>query len=157
MPTKEAQRNAHREYTQLLRLSERVMLQQALQTLSPRDRRVVYLSFYVGLTQAEIAVRRARLDLERTRIRAPFPGRVASLGGTVAKTHLLQGRPSDVMVDVARTIGALAGEARTLNRIRIRQPTLEVHVRNRSEETSPLSRLGPDDQRETMQLRRHRL
>lgn len=32
-----------------------------------------------GVDQAEIAVRRARLDLERTRVRAPFPGRVASL------------------------------------------------------------------------------
>ena len=32
-----------------------------------------------GLTEAEIAVREARLDLERTRIRAPFPGRVASV------------------------------------------------------------------------------
>ncbi len=27
-----------------------------------------------GLPEAEIAVRAARLDLERTRIRAPFPG-----------------------------------------------------------------------------------
>ena len=34
---------------------ERVILHEALQTLSPRDRRVVYLTFYVGLTQAEIA------------------------------------------------------------------------------------------------------
>ncbi len=34
---------------------ERVLLQQALQTLTPRDRRVVYLSFFLGLTQAEIA------------------------------------------------------------------------------------------------------
>lgn len=32
-----------------------------------------------GVNQAEIAVKRARLDLERTRVRAPFPGRVASL------------------------------------------------------------------------------
>lgn len=32
-----------------------------------------------GLGEAEIAVRRARLDLERTRVRSPFPGRVASL------------------------------------------------------------------------------
>ena len=32
-----------------------------------------------GVDQAEIAVKRARLDLERTRVRAPFPGRVASL------------------------------------------------------------------------------
>lgn len=32
-----------------------------------------------GVDQAEIAVKRARLELERTRVRAPFPGRVASL------------------------------------------------------------------------------
>lgn len=32
-----------------------------------------------GLSEAEIAVRKARLDLERTRVRAPFPGRIASL------------------------------------------------------------------------------
>jgi RNA polymerase sigma-B factor len=34
---------------------ERVLLHNALQTLSPRDRRVVYLSYFLGLTQAEIA------------------------------------------------------------------------------------------------------
>jgi RNA polymerase sigma-B factor len=34
---------------------DRVELQRALQTLSERDRRVVYLSFYAGLTQSEIA------------------------------------------------------------------------------------------------------
>lgn len=32
--------------------------------------------------------------------------RVTALSGTVAKTHLLQGRPSDTMVDLARTLGA---------------------------------------------------
>lgn len=32
-----------------------------------------------GLDRAEIRVRRARLDLERTRVRAPFAGRVASI------------------------------------------------------------------------------
>ena len=32
--------------------------------------------------------------------------RVATLGGTVAATHLLQGRPADTMVDLARTIDA---------------------------------------------------
>ncbi len=32
-----------------------------------------------GLAEAEIAVREARLDLARTRIQAPFPGRVASI------------------------------------------------------------------------------
>ena len=34
---------------------ERLVVQQALQTLSERDRKVVYLSFYAGLTQSEIA------------------------------------------------------------------------------------------------------
>ncbi len=34
---------------------DRVEVQRALQTLSERDRRVVYLSFYAGLTQSEIA------------------------------------------------------------------------------------------------------
>jgi membrane fusion protein, multidrug efflux system len=32
-----------------------------------------------GLDEAELALRRARLDLERTRVRAPFAGRIASL------------------------------------------------------------------------------
>jgi nucleotide-binding universal stress UspA family protein len=32
--------------------------------------------------------------------------RVTKLGAAVAETHLLQGRPSDTMVDLARTIGA---------------------------------------------------
>ena len=34
---------------------ERLVVQQALQSLSERDRKVVYLSFYAGLTQSEIA------------------------------------------------------------------------------------------------------
>jgi RNA polymerase sigma-B factor len=33
----------------------RVMLQEALSTLPERERRVVYLRFYLGLTQSEIA------------------------------------------------------------------------------------------------------
>ncbi len=32
-----------------------------------------------GLDQAEVALRKARLELARTRVRAPFPGRVASI------------------------------------------------------------------------------
>lgn len=43
------------EHEELDAAPERVILHQALQTLSPRDRRVVYLTYYVGLTQAEIA------------------------------------------------------------------------------------------------------
>ena len=33
----------------------RVMLQEALNTLPERERRVIYLRFYLGLTQSEIA------------------------------------------------------------------------------------------------------
>lgn len=43
------------QHQQLDDSPDRVVLEQALQTLSPRDRRVVYLTYYVGLTQAEIA------------------------------------------------------------------------------------------------------
>jgi RNA polymerase sigma-B factor len=35
--------------------SVRVMLQEALSTLPERERRVIYLRFYLGLTQSEIA------------------------------------------------------------------------------------------------------
>ncbi|MDX1673253.1 MAG: efflux RND transporter periplasmic adaptor subunit [Longimicrobiales bacterium] len=52
-----------------------------------------------GLTEAEIAVREARLDLERTRVRAPFPGRVASL--TVVPGQLVsQGAELMTVVDL---------------------------------------------------------
>lgn len=47
-----------------------------------------------GLDEAELAVRRARLDLERTRVRTPFAGRIASL-------HVVEGqlvRPGDELM-----------------------------------------------------------
>lgn len=43
------------DHAELEATSERVALQESLATLSRRDRRVVYLRFYLGLTQAEIA------------------------------------------------------------------------------------------------------
>jgi len=43
------------DHAELEATSERVALQESLATLSQRDRRVVYLRFYLGLTQAEIA------------------------------------------------------------------------------------------------------
>lgn len=43
------------EHAELDSTSERVAVQSSLATLSQRDRRVVYLRFYLGLTQAEIA------------------------------------------------------------------------------------------------------
>ena len=67
-----------------------------------------------GLTEAEIAVREARLNLERTRIRAPFPGRVASIdvvpGQRVAQgTELLKVVDLDpIKVEVQVLEGELA-------------------------------------------------
>lgn len=43
------------DHAELDATSERVAVQESLATLSHRDRRVVYLRFYLGLTQAEIA------------------------------------------------------------------------------------------------------
>jgi membrane fusion protein, multidrug efflux system len=47
-----------------------------------------------GLDEVELAVRKAQLDLERTRVRTPFPGRIASL-------HVVEGqlvRPGDELM-----------------------------------------------------------
>lgn len=49
-----------------------------------------------GLDEAELALRRAQLDLERTRVRAPFAGRVASL--SVVEGQLV--RPGDELMTV---------------------------------------------------------
>lgn len=53
-----------------------------------------------GLTEAEIAVREARLDLERTRVRAPFPGRVASVN-VVPGQRVTQGEELMTVVDLS--------------------------------------------------------
>jgi HlyD family secretion protein len=71
------------------------------------DRQAVQAATY-GLTQAEQRVERARLNLERTRITAPFSGRVANLevevGQRVAAgevvTHVLSDRRMKVTVNV---------------------------------------------------------
>lgn len=52
-----------------------------------------------GLPAAEIGVREAELDLERTRIRAPFPGRVASVD-VVEGQLAAQGTEVMTLVDV---------------------------------------------------------
>jgi len=52
-----------------------------------------------GLDQAEVALRRARLELERTRVRAPFPGRVASIE-VVEGQRVSQGEPLMTVVDL---------------------------------------------------------
>ena len=53
-----------------------------------------------GLTEAEIAVREARLDLQRTRVRAPFPGRVASVN-VVPGQLVSQGAELMTIVDIS--------------------------------------------------------
>ncbi len=51
-----------------------------------------------GLERAEIGLRKAQLDLERTRIRAPFAGRVASIGVLPGQ---LVGQGAELMTVVA--------------------------------------------------------
>ena len=43
------------DHAELVESAERVVVQEALSVLPERDRRVVYLRFYLGMTQAEIA------------------------------------------------------------------------------------------------------
>lgn len=52
-----------------------------------------------GLDRAEIQVKKARLDLERTKVRAPFPGRVASIE-VVPGQHVGQGTELLQVVDL---------------------------------------------------------
>ena len=52
-----------------------------------------------GLDRAEIQLKKARLDLERTRVRAPFEGRIASLG-VVPGQLVGQGAELMTVVDV---------------------------------------------------------
>jgi RND family efflux transporter MFP subunit len=52
-----------------------------------------------GLSQAEVAVRQAELDLERTRVRSPFGGRVANLR-VVPGQYVSQGAELMTIVDI---------------------------------------------------------
>ncbi len=80
---------------------------EAAQVRAGLRREAVQAATY-GLTQAEQRVERARLELERTRIRAPFAGRVANLEVEVGQRvtpgqevlTLLDDRPMKVTVDV---------------------------------------------------------
>ena len=80
---------------------------EAAQVRAGLRREAVQAATY-GLTQAEQRVERARLELERTRIRAPFAGRVANLEVEVGQRAtpgqeiltLLDDEPMKVTVDV---------------------------------------------------------
>lgn len=98
---------------------------EAAQVRAGLQREAVQAATY-GLTQAEQRVERARLELERTRIRAPFAGRVANLEVEVGQRvtpgrevlTLLDDRSMKVTVDVLEE-----------DLVRIREgATAQVHV-----------------------------
>ncbi len=54
-----------------------------------------------GLTQAEIAVKKAQMDLERTKIRAAFPGIITDIQVS-PQEHITAGRDLFVLVNISR-------------------------------------------------------
>jgi len=114
------QGNATREEVQSLRNEL-----QLAQMRAGLDRSAVQAATY-GLTQAEQRVERARLNLERTRVTAPFAGRIANLeteeGQRVASgenvAHVLDDRRMKVTVNVLEE-----------DLVRIREgATAQVHI-----------------------------
>lgn len=114
------QGNATREEVQTLR-SELELAQMR----AGLDRSAVQAATY-GLTQAEQRVEQARLNLERTRVTAPFAGRVANLETEVgqrvaageAVAHVLDDRRMKVTVNVLEE-----------DLVRIREgATAQVHI-----------------------------
>jgi RNA polymerase sigma-B factor len=67
---------------------ERVLLHKALQTLTPRDRRVVYLSYFVGLTQAEIA---AQIGVSQVHVSRILRACLAKLGDQLEGVDITEG------------------------------------------------------------------
>ena len=64
---------------------ERLVVQQALQALPERDRKVVYLSFYAGLTQAEIA---EEVGVSQVHVSRILRAGLAKLGAELGSEHL---------------------------------------------------------------------
>jgi RND family efflux transporter MFP subunit len=54
-----------------------------------------------GLTQAEISVKKAQLDLEKTKIRAPFPGIITDIKASPGE-HISAGRELFTLVNISR-------------------------------------------------------
>jgi HlyD family secretion protein len=67
-----------------------------------------------GLTQAEVALREAEINLERTSVRAPFPGRVANL-------MVVEGEPITSGKELLSVVG--------LNPIKVEVQVLEREIR----------------------------
>ena len=61
------------------RHQEMTLLDDEITDPQVRERRALLTRARSGLTQAEVALRQAELNLDRTTVRAPFPGRVADL------------------------------------------------------------------------------
>lgn len=77
---------------------ERIVLDRNLDP-AVRSEREQAARLKTGLDEREIALKRARLELERTRARAPFPGRIASIS-VVPGQLVAQGAELMTLVDI---------------------------------------------------------
>jgi RNA polymerase sigma-B factor len=75
------------DHAELDATSERVAVQSSLATLSQRDRRVVYLRFYLGLTQAEIA---EQIGVSQVHVSRILRASLARLGDELKDTITLE-------------------------------------------------------------------
>lgn len=76
-----------KNHAELDATSERVAVQSSLATLSQRDRRVVYLRFYLGLTQAEIA---EQIGVSQVHVSRILRSSLARLGDELKDTVVLE-------------------------------------------------------------------
>jgi membrane fusion protein (multidrug efflux system) len=86
-------RRARAEYQQIVLFDDRI------QDAQVKAQREAIARARSGLDQGEVALRQAQLELERSRVAAPFEGRVADLK-VVAGQHVTQGAELMTIVDL---------------------------------------------------------
>ncbi len=77
----------------------RVLFDEELEDPAVRERRAILARAQMGLDQAEVEYRRARMQLDKTVVRAPFGGRVANLK-VVAGQFVREGEELLTVVDI---------------------------------------------------------
>lgn len=82
------------EFEQRSRLYERALIESG-------ERKDEVVAAMKGLTQAEISVKKAQLDLEKTKIKAPFPGIVADIQVSPGE-HVSAGRELFTLVNISK-------------------------------------------------------
>lgn len=82
------------EFEQRSRLYERALIESG-------ERKDEVVAAMKGLTQAEISVKKAQLDLEKTKIKAPFPGIVADIQVSPGE-HISAGRELFTLVNISK-------------------------------------------------------